>query len=103
MAEMMAGYHVHVAPVQRVGSISGVPHVLNSSGVVVFLVPLDYIFRTERLENRLNALDSGIEKMEGVSGKELWITGKIDPAALNMFEAKGWKVTANAGDMLQRD
>jgi len=30
--------------------------------------------------------------MPGITGKELWITGTIDPVARQTLEKKGWKL-----------
>ena len=33
--------------------------------------------------------------MPGITGKELWITGKVDAQARRALEKKGWKIEDN--------
>jgi len=99
-AQMMAGYHVNVAPATRIEYINGVLHLQRMDGVLVLLAPVDFVFWTKTLEDKLNAFEMSIKWMPGVSGRELWITGKIDNKALIQFEAKGWKVKENANNIL---
>ena len=100
IAQMMAGYHKNVARAARIWNISGRPALQRNDGVFVLLAPVDFVFWTKGLESKLNAIDSGIEKVAGMSGRELWVTGKVDKTALKHFKAKGWKVTENANDIL---
>jgi hypothetical protein len=99
-AQMMAGYHANVAPAIRIQNISGALSLQRKDGVLVFLGPIDQISWTKEVERRLKQIDNGIKKIPGVSGKEMWITGKFDEAARKQFEAKGWKVEENANDRL---
>ncbi len=43
------------------------------------------------MKNR-GAISSAISAMQGITGKELWITGTVDPLARQALEKKGWKV-----------
>jgi len=36
----------------------------------------------------------------GASGKEVWITGKMEETSRKQFVAKGWQVKENANDVL---
>jgi hypothetical protein len=38
--------------------------------------------------------------MPGIKGKELWITGTVDPQARSALEGKGWKVEDKIQDRL---
>jgi len=38
------------------------------------------------------AISTALQKMEGVRGKELLITGTIEPYARKAFEDRGWRV-----------
>jgi hypothetical protein len=38
--------------------------------------------------------------MPGIRGKELWITGTIDPMARRILERKGWKLEDRIQDRL---
>lgn len=99
-AGLMARYHAAIAPAASLGRVGGAPYLRTKDGKVVLVLPLDHIFRTEKVESKLRALNDGIAKLEGVTGKELWITGKVDAGAREMFEVSGWKITETAGNRL---
>jgi len=100
MAWMMAGYHSRVSPVQSIGRLSGTPYLRKKDKSAVLLLPLDFIFRTVEVEAKLNKLDDALKKAGGASGKELWITGRVDESAGKMLETSGWKVVEGAGGRL---
>jgi hypothetical protein len=80
-AQMMAGYHANVTPIERIRNIDGVVILQRKDGILVLLAPADYVFWTKKLEERVNSFEYKIGKMTEVSGKELWITGKFDKMA----------------------
>jgi len=100
LAQMMAGYHANVAPTEYIRNINGVLMLQQKDGTLVLLAPTDFVFWTKRLEEKVNAFETTINKMNGVSGKELWITGKFDQTARTHFEGKGWKLKENANAIL---
>jgi hypothetical protein len=103
-AQMMAGYHANVEPAQSIRNIEGVLSLQLKNGVLVILVPADFVAWTKKLEDKVNAFENSIGKMHDIAGKELWITGKFDKTALANFENKGWKVKENANAiLLKRD
>lgn len=99
-AQMMASYHAKVAPVSRILNIDGVLIAQTKAGALVLLAPADYVFWTKKLEDKIKTFESSIETMATVSGKELWVTGKIDKTAQENFASNGWKVSENADDVL---
>jgi hypothetical protein len=99
-AQMMAGYHSNVAAVARILNIDGVLTVLTKNGTVALLAPADYVFWTKKLDDKIKSFAGGIEKMDAISSKELWVTGKLDKTARANFESNGWKVKENANDVL---
>ncbi len=99
-AQMIAGYNAKVAPAARILNINGEAILQGKDGALIWLAPLDYVFLTEGVDYEQKVLDGAIRTMPGVTGKELWINGRIDPAASKFFLANGWKVTPNAGDIL---
>lgn len=99
-AQMMAGYHVNVAPAERILNIDGVVVLQTKAGALALLAPADYVFWTQKLEDKIKSFDSSMKTMTAVSARELWITGKMDKTARKNFESYGWKVTENANDIL---
>ena len=101
-AEMYAGYHAHVRAVKQIIEVSGSPTVQNKDGVLVILAPLDYIAWTGALFQKESVISKDIGKLSGVTGKELWIEGAVDPVARKALESRGWKVKGNVKDELIR-
>jgi len=65
-------------------------------------LPLDNIFFTIKVNNKIQVVNVGLEKVGGVASKELWLAGKVNASAKEMLEASGWKITENATDRLMQ-
>jgi hypothetical protein len=92
-AEMMAVYADRVAGVNKIIDLNGVPSLLRQDGIVVGLVPLDYVAWTQALQRKERALSATIARYPEIRGKELLIEGRFDPAARIALEALGWKLS----------
>lgn len=103
IAEMMAGYHTKVTPVERIADIGGTLFLQKMDDTLVMTIPVDFVFKTKEVAAKLDSFNKGIQAPDKVTGKELWIAGKIDKAALTMFETGGWKVTENANSILMKE
>jgi hypothetical protein len=99
-AQLLNFYHEKVAPVARFINAGGVPLMLTKTGVMIGAFPLDYIGWTVNFAQKETAVTDALHAMQGVRGKELWITGTVDPVARRIFEAKGWKVEDKIQDRL---
>jgi hypothetical protein len=99
-AQMMAQYFEKTRSVVRFVSAGGVPLLLTNIGVIVGAFPLDHVAWTERFAQRAVAVSSAIEKIPGINGKELWITGTVDLLARRALEDAGWKVEDRVIDRL---
>lgn len=91
-AEMMAQYFEKTRNVDRFVSVGGIPVLLTKNGVIVGIFPLDYVGWTAGFAQKEMRVSSAIENMPGVKGKELWITGTMDPIARKNLEDRGWVV-----------
>ncbi|CAB1082926.1 hypothetical protein D1AOALGA4SA_10517 [Olavius algarvensis Delta 1 endosymbiont] len=91
-AQMMAVYNEKVAPVDRVVAVQGVPLLQRKDGVIVLLAPLDHVFWTHHVWLTLKKGSEILNQLPGFSGKEVWISGAIDPIARKALEMEGWKV-----------
>ena len=100
-AQLLAGYHARVAPLESLGRLGTTPYAKTSDNKAVFLLPLDYIFRTKDVQDKLDELDSALDKAGAVAGKELWITGKFDESAGEMLKSAGWRYEEKIGDKLK--
>ena len=65
---------------------------LTKGGVVVDIFPFDHAAWTSALAAKERAISEDIQRMPGVKGKELWITGTFAPVAKGALENRGWKV-----------
>lgn len=99
-AQMVADYHHKVAPVTEVGEVSGRPYLINNAGLFVLPVPVDYVFWTWEVAEKLNAVESGIQKSGKITGKTLWVSGKVEQRAREMIAARGWQIMQDASDKL---
>jgi hypothetical protein len=99
-AQLLNLYHEKVTPVARFISAGGVPLILTKTGAMVGVFPLDYVGWTVNFAQKETAVTDAVQGMQGITGKELWITGTVDPVARRIFEAKGWKVEDKIQDRL---
>jgi hypothetical protein len=99
-AQMMEAYHVNVAPAIRIRNINGNLRLQKKDGTFIILQPLDYIYWTKDVQRAMKAADSDLKKLPEVSGKEMWIPGKVDQKAREMLTKLGWKIVENANDNL---
>lgn len=98
-AQLMALYSKR-NPVDRFVETGKVPVLRKKGGVIVGIFPLDHVLWTDRLSRAEKAVSQAIGEMSGIKGKELWITGMVDPEALKALESKGWKVEGRILDRL---
>lgn len=103
IAQMMAGYHNDLGAATGIRNINGVLNLQGKDAALVLLAPVDFVFWTKELGDKLNAFESRIKGMAGISGKQVWIPGKMDKTARKHFETKGWKVTESANDILFKE
>ena len=91
-AQLMGQYFEKTKNVDRFVTAGGVPVLLTKEGVIAGIFPLDHVAWTVGFAQKEMAVSSAIEKMSGIKGKELWITGTVDPVAREALENRGWKV-----------
>lgn len=100
IAQMIQEYDARVKPVKQILLVDGTLHFLTSGRELVLPVPTDYIFKTEAVTKKLSILNKEVEKMDKVSSKKIWFTGKVHESAQEMFESTGWKVV-NRSELIQ--
>ena len=71
-----------------------------NDGRLVLLSPVDFIAWTEGVAEKLARLDGAIAESGGFTGKELWITGRVEPDARAHLEAAGWVVEEDKDALL---
>jgi len=96
-AQMMGGYHGNVAKVAALVNLGSVLAMQKQGGGVAVVLPLDLVFWTEDLEQKVADFDR--QAGEGTA-RELLISGSLDPTVRDELAARGWKVTENAASVL---
>ena len=91
-AQLIGLYQEKTKSVASFVDANGFPFMMTSNGVVVGIFPLDYIAWTAGFARNEGVVSSAIKQMQGVTGKELWITGTVDLVARKALEDRGWKV-----------
>ena len=90
-AQMMS-YFSKSHPVERFLEIRGRPYLLTKNRVIVGNAPLDHVLWTDRLSRAERAVSRAIGKMPDIRGKEIRVSGTVDPKALKALQNRGWKV-----------
>lgn len=96
MAEMMAGYHQQIEPVQTVVTFNNVPFMQRADGVVVGTFPVDYVSWTQ--EAAVSVSNAAGEM--GSAPVEIWISGFLSPLAKEKIAGYGWTVNQDADKFL---
>jgi hypothetical protein len=99
-AQMMGQYFEKTKNVDRFISAGGVPLLLTKSGVIVGIFPLDHVAWSASFAQKGMSVSDAIDKMQGIKGKEFWITGTVDPMARSALENRGWKVEDRVAEKL---
>lgn len=99
-AQMMLGYHQNVSPAKTILSINGGLALQNHNGVIIGLAPYDYAAWTSTLDNKEKKTSKILESMPGVTGKELWVAGRVAHPARTTIENRGWVVKEQVREQL---
>jgi hypothetical protein len=99
-AEMYAGYHKAVAPLTQFVSIGPLPAARGGDGTLVFLFPIDYLVWTDSLARLVANTDVLANQLQGITRKELWLTGNLSPRARKEMRNMGWVTFENAEALL---
>jgi hypothetical protein len=75
MAELLAGYHRTVAPIQRIDIYLNIPVAYTAKGSAVVLLPIDRLLWTERTSGIATSLARTVPKPQPVQHVEVWMTG----------------------------
>jgi hypothetical protein len=100
MAQMYAGYHRGVRPIQRFLLAGGLTTALTADGALVLNLPLDYVVWTRNTARIARAVTEQARSAPGVTEKQLWITGELSPLTRRELERQGWKIHDRAEQRL---
>jgi hypothetical protein len=98
MAELLAGYHQSVAPIQRRALYLNIPVAYTSKGSAVLLLPIDRLLWTERSSGIATSLAQTIPQPQPVHHVEVWITGDASARAREGLKHLGivWSSTSES-------
>src|SRR5262245_25937951 len=91
-AEMYAGYHRSVSPIERFIGVGPVPGARTVSGALVFNIPVDYVSWTQEVAQVITTADGLANQLPGIREKQLWVTGTLSPRARAEMRRLNWKV-----------
>jgi hypothetical protein len=89
MAELLAGYHRSVAPIQRLDIRLNMPVAQTGKGSAVVLLPIDRLLWTERTSGIATSLSETSPKPQPVRHIEVWITGDASDRAREGLQQLG--------------
>jgi hypothetical protein len=92
-AEMYAGYHRTVEPIQRFQIFGRLLAGHTGSNKLIGNLPMDHLVWTETMAKIIKRANNLVnEKGEGFTAKQLWVTGTVSPLARKELTRKGWQV-----------
>jgi hypothetical protein len=91
-AQLMGLYYAQTKSVERFVDAGGIPLLQTKNGTIVGIFPFDHVAWTVRALLKERAISAALQKIEGIRGKELLVTGAINPHARKVFEDRGWRV-----------
>ena len=100
MAELLAGYHRTVAPIQHVGIYLNIPVAYTAKGSAVVLLPIDRLLWTERASGIATNLARAIPQPQPVQHIEIWITGDASSRAREGLRQLGIVLVEHVGQRL---
>jgi hypothetical protein len=99
-AEMYAGYHKTVTPVEVFIALGEFAAVRTTKNEVVFNVPLDHLVWTQDMAKLLTAADYQVTKLTRPANKQLWVAGTVSVRARKEIESRGWQVQERSEERL---
>jgi hypothetical protein len=99
-AEMYAGYHKTVTPVEVFIALGEFAAVRTTKNEVVFNVPLDHLVWTQDMAKLLTAADYQVTQLTRPANKQLWVAGTVSVRARKEIESRGWQVQERSEERL---
>ena len=100
MAELLAGYHRTVAPIQPLDIYLNIPVAHTAKEVSVVLLPIDRLLWTERTSAIATSLARGMPKSQPVQHIEVWMTGDASDRAREGLQQLGLMLVEHVGQCL---
>jgi hypothetical protein len=94
-AEMYAGYHKSVTPLQSFVPLGQFAAGKTPNGALVVNFPADYVVWTEPMALWMTGANQLVNNL-GVKERQLWLTGTVSPRARKEIESRGWQIHDHA-------
>ncbi len=91
-AQMYAGFHKSVTPLERFIPLGQFAVSRAANGTLVFNLPLDYLVWTEPMAKLFTGANQLVNTLSGIGEKQVWLTGTLSPRARKEIESRGWKI-----------
>jgi len=95
-AEMYAAYNTKVQPIASFVAVGSTSAGMAQNGDIIFNVPLDHLLWTKGIAAVIRIATQNVAMMEGVNGRQLWISGTASDLARESLKKMGWKIQENA-------
>jgi hypothetical protein len=91
-AQMYAGFHKSVTPLERFIPLGQFAVSRTVDGALVANLPLDYLVWTEPMAKLFTGANQLVSTLSGIKEKQIWLTGTLSPRARKEIESRGWKI-----------
>lgn len=91
-AEMYAGYHRTVEPIQRFEKFGGFLAARTGGNKLIANIPLDHLVWTEAMAKIINRANDLVDGLGWVTAKQFWVPGTVSPLARKEMAQRGWQV-----------
>jgi hypothetical protein len=88
---MTAGYHKHIAPLERLAPIARLARAEKKDGTIVVVLPNDHVIWSEKVADLTSSLVEEV-KTSGGTGLEVWAVGDFSTLAKRKLDGMGWDV-----------
>jgi hypothetical protein len=99
-AEMYAGYHKSVAPIETFIALGEFVAARTIKNEVVLSVPLDHLVWTEPMAKLVTATDARVTQLTRAVNKQVWVTGTVSARAKKEIESRGWQLHERSEEQL---
>ena len=99
-AEMYAGFHRAISPIEKFVSVGTLPAARTAKGALVFNIPVDHVVWSETVARLVTNAANLASQLPGINERQLWVTGTLSPRARQELGNMNWKVYERSETLL---
>jgi hypothetical protein len=99
-AEMYAGFHRAISPIEKFVSVGTLPAARTAKGALVFNIPVDDVVWSETVARLVTNAANLANQLPGINERQLWVTGTLSPRARQELGNLNWKVYERSETLL---